>query len=86
MSIRLDRVVDHGTATPIVVSVRGIAKSIEAWNAEKPHATNESDSVGIMELIGGGHYSPIGKKVYSSDEEDIIGYKEAWHLCPFVAR
>ena len=76
LSIQFDKVVDHGTATPIVVSVRAIANAVEAWNAEKPHGTDESDSVGTMELIGGGHYSPISNKVYSSDDEDIIGYNK----------
>ena len=76
LSIQFDRLVDHGVATPIVVNVRAIANSAEAWDAEKPHGTDESDSVGTMELIGGGHYSPVGDKVYSGDDEDIIGYNK----------
>lgn len=76
LSIQFDRIVEHGTATPILVSVRAIANAAEAWDAEIPHGTDESDSVGTMELIGGGHYSPVGDKVYSSDDEEIIGYNK----------
>jgi hypothetical protein len=29
-----------------------------------------------MQLVGGGHYSPVGKRVTAGPEDDIVGYNK----------
>lgn len=74
LSIHFDQVLEKGAAIPLNVSVRALANSREAYEASRPHYMDETDSLGTMELIGGDHYSPIGKELRSADDEDIVGY------------
>jgi hypothetical protein len=74
LSIHFDQIVDKGVTTPLNVSVRALANYREAYEASHPHYLDETDSLGTMVLIGGDQYSPIGKELRSSDDEDIVGY------------
>ena len=76
LEIHFDSLREDGQQTPVFVSVRALANSVESWRAEAPHYLDESDHVGTMELIGGGQYSPLDKKVVSDDQGDIIGYNK----------
>jgi hypothetical protein len=74
LSIHFDQVEDKGVTIPVNVSVRALANSIAADEASRPRRTDDTDNLGTMVLIGGDHYSPIGKELVSSDDEDIVGY------------
>jgi len=65
LSIHFDQVEDKGVTTPINVSVRALANSSAADEASRPRRTDDTDSLGTMVLIGGDHYSPIGKELVS---------------------
>lgn len=78
LAIRFDSLMQSGQQVPISVSVRALANAVESWTAEAPHYLDEDDHVGTMELIGGGQYSPLAKKVTSDDQDDIIGYNKRY--------
>lgn len=74
LSIHFDQVEDKGVTIPLSVSVRALANRGDAYEASHPRHIDETDSLGTMVLIGGDHYSPIGKELISSGDEDIVGY------------
>jgi hypothetical protein len=76
LAIQFDKLVEKGTETPVHITVRAVANAVESWDAEKPTYLDESDHVGTMYLIGGGQYSPLEKKIVSSDEDEIVGYNK----------
>ncbi len=73
IAIHFDRVVTKHMNVHLNVAVRALVDNLDAYDAVYPHRLDETDSLGTMELIGGGYYSPIGKRVFDFDE-DIIGY------------
>jgi hypothetical protein len=77
LEIRFDSLTENGQQMPVIVSVRALANAVESWTAEAPHYMDEDDHVGTMELIGGGQYSPLDKKVMSDDQDNIIGYNKS---------
>jgi hypothetical protein len=76
LSIQMDRVVDKGVPSPVATSVRALANASSVEEALTPRRTDETDSLGTMVLVGGGHYSPIGKLVTVGPEDDIVGYNK----------
>jgi hypothetical protein len=72
LSIKIDRVADH----PVVTSVRALASSQSVEDALSPHRTDDTDSLGTMVLVGGAHYSPVGKRVTDGLFDDIVGYNK----------
>jgi hypothetical protein len=86
LAIQFDRVVDHGVPTPIVASVRALANTLDAQEALTPHGIDETDHPGTMTMVGGAHYSPVGKRVTDGVEDDIVGYNKKQgvfaHLLP----
>jgi hypothetical protein len=76
LSIQIDSVVDKGVPSPVATSVRALANASAAEEALTPQRIDETDSLGTMVLVGGGHYSPIGKRVTVGPDEDIVGYNK----------
>jgi hypothetical protein len=72
LSIRLDHVAENQVAT----SVRALASAMAVGEALRPQHIDETDQPGTMVLIGGGHYSPVGKRVTDGPYDDIVGYKK----------
>jgi hypothetical protein len=72
LSIQLDHVAENQVAT----SVRALASAMAVGEALSPQRVDETDSLGTMALIGGGHYSPIGKRVTDGPYDDIVGYNK----------
>ena len=69
------RVLLHG-AVPVATAVRALASAQTVGEALTPQRMDETDSPGMMELVGGGHYSPVGKRVTAGSEDDIVGYNK----------
>jgi hypothetical protein len=72
LSIQLDHVAENQVAT----SVRALASAMAVGEALRPQHIDETDQPGTMMLIGGGHYSPVGKRVTDGPYDDIVGYKK----------
>jgi hypothetical protein len=72
LSIQLDHVAENQVAT----SVRALASAMAVGEALSPQRMDETDSPGTMVLIGGGHYSPVGKRVTDGPYDDIVGYNK----------
>jgi hypothetical protein len=72
LSIQIDRVAD----SPVTTSVRALASAESVAEALKPQRMDETDSPGTMMLVGGGHYSPVGKRVTDGSYDDIVGYNK----------
>jgi hypothetical protein len=72
LAIQLDHVAESQVAT----SVRALASAMAVEKALSPQRVDETDSPGTMVLIGGGHYSPVGKRVTDGQYDDIVGYKK----------
>jgi hypothetical protein len=73
LSIHFDRLQTGDAVTPVNLSVRAIANTIESREAEYPHSTDDTDHLGMMILIGGTTFSPLDKMIQSEDG-DAIGY------------
>jgi hypothetical protein len=72
LSIQLD----HVAETQVGTSVRALASATAVGAALSPQRLDETDTLGTMVLIGGGHYSPIGKRVTDGPYDDIVGYNK----------
>jgi hypothetical protein len=72
LSIQIDRVAND----PVAISVRALASDQAVGVALKPQRMDETDSLGMMVLVGGGHYSPVGKRVTDGQFDDIVGYNK----------
>jgi hypothetical protein len=72
LSIQFDHVAENQVAT----SVRALASAMAVAQALRPQRVDETDAPGTMVLIGGGHYSPVGKRVTDGPYDDIIGYNK----------
>ncbi len=72
LSIQFDHVAENQVAT----SVRALASAMAVVQALSPQRVDETDAPGTMVLIGGGHYSPVGKRVTDGPYDDIIGYNK----------
>ncbi len=72
LSIQIDRVAD----SPVAISVRTLASAQAVGEALTPQRIDETDSLGTMVLVGGAHYSPIGKRVTDGLFDDIVGYNK----------
>jgi hypothetical protein len=68
--------VDHVAGNQVATSVRALASAMAVGAALSPQRIDEIDTLGTMVLIGGGHYSPIGKRVTDGPYDDIVGYKK----------
>jgi hypothetical protein len=73
LAIHFDEVITPGGPKKINASVRALADRFAADEARSPHYQDDSDHVGMMELIGGGSFNPLEKRIVSGDE-DTIGY------------
>jgi hypothetical protein len=76
LSIHIDQIVDKGVSSPVATSVRAMADASSVGDALTPHRPDDTGALGTMELIGGAHYSPIGKRVTAGPEDDIVGYNK----------
>lgn len=74
LSIHFDKVLARNEMIRVDMSVRALANSGTAYEAAVPQGIDESDHLGTMVQVGGDHFSPISKEVFSSDDEDIVGY------------
>jgi len=74
LGIRFDKVEAKNATWDTDLSVRAIANVSELEQAETPYSTVEYDWPGTMIQIGGDHYDPPGRQVYSPNG-DIVGYK-----------
>jgi hypothetical protein len=72
LSIKIDRLADN----PVATSVRALASAQSVEEALSPHRMDETDSPGTMVLVGGAHYSPVGKRVTDGLFDDIVGYNK----------
>ena len=72
LSIQIDRVADN----PVATSVRALASAQAVEEALTPQRMDETDSPGTMVLVGGAHYSPVGKRVTDGPYDDIVGYNK----------
>jgi hypothetical protein len=73
LSIHFDRLQNGNAVIPVNLSVRAIADMMDSRQAYFPHSNVDVDTLGMMTLIGGTSYSPLDKKIMSSDG-DAIGY------------
>ena len=73
LAIHFDEVTTPGGSKKINASVRALADRFAADDASLPHYQDDTDHVGMMELIGGGSFNPLEKRIVSGDE-DAIGY------------
>ncbi len=74
LSIHFDKIIAKSVEAPLNVYVRALADTFESSDASYPHRLGDSDSgLGTMDQIGGDHYSPIGKRLLTS-EDDVVGY------------
>jgi len=76
LSIQIDQILDKGVSSPVATSVRALASAQTVGEALTPQRMDETDSPGMMVLVGGGHYSPVGKRVTAGSEDDIVGYNK----------
>jgi hypothetical protein len=72
LSVQIDRVAD----SPVATSVRTLASAQAVDEALTPQRMDETDSPGTMVLVGGAHYSPVGKRVTDGLFDDIVGYNK----------
>jgi hypothetical protein len=72
LSIQIDRVADN----PVATTVRALAGNQTADEALTPRRMDETDFPGTMVLVGGGHYSPLAKRVTYGPDDDIVGYNK----------
>jgi hypothetical protein len=73
LSIHFDHIVNGDVSTPVNLSVRALANSIESYEAAYPHRLDETDGLGTMDLIGGDEFSPLDKTIRDSDGQ-MIGF------------
>ncbi len=73
LSIHFDRIEAGNFTTPVNVTVRALANTIDSEEASRPHYLDDTDHMGIMKLIGGGEFSPLDHIIKDSDG-DAIGY------------
>jgi hypothetical protein len=73
LSIHFDKLQKGDSVTPISLSVRAIASAIDSRDAAYPHSHDDTDTLGVMTLIGGTTFSPLDKMIQSGDG-DAIGY------------
>ena len=62
--------------SPVATTVRALASAESVEEALKPQRMDETDAPGTMMLVGGGHYSPVGKRVTEGQYNDIVGYNK----------
>ena len=73
LAIHFDEVATSAGNKKINASVRALADRFAADEASAPHYQDDTDHVGMMELIGGGSFNPLETRIVSGDE-DTIGY------------
>jgi hypothetical protein len=73
LAIHFDEVTTPGGSKKINASVRALADRFAADEAGSPHYQDDTDHVGMMELIAGGSFNPLETRIVS-DDEDTIGY------------
>jgi len=73
LSIHFDKLQTRDAAIPVNLAVRALANTNDSKDAVYPHSTDDTDHVGMMTLIGGTTFSPLDKRIESSDG-DAIGY------------
>jgi hypothetical protein len=73
LAIHFDEVATSGGTKKINASVRALADRFATDEASAPHYQDDTDHVGMMELIGGGSFNPLETRIVSG-EEDTIGY------------
>ncbi len=73
LSIHFDHIVNGDLSTPVNLSVRALANSIESYEAAYPHRLDETDGLGTIDLIGGDEFSPLDKAIRDSDGQ-VIGF------------
>ena len=73
LSIHFDKLETGNAEIPVNLSVRAIASTIDSTEASYPHGADETDHPGMITLIGGMTFSPLGKTILSEDG-DAIAY------------
>jgi hypothetical protein len=86
LAIKIDEVVDKSGKSPVVASVRALANHNDVEEALTPHGMDETDWPGTVTMVGGAHYSPVGKRVTDGPDDDIVAYNKKQgvfaHLLP----
>jgi hypothetical protein len=72
LAIQIDTVQN----TPVSATIRAMANVIDVEEAITPHGIDETDHPGTVTMVGGAHYSPVGKQVIEGPEEDIVAYNK----------
>jgi hypothetical protein len=73
ISIHFDKVRQGDLVIPVNLSVRAIATAMAAADASSPHHLDDTDTLGVITLIGGAEFTPLDK-VIKSDGGDAIAY------------
>jgi hypothetical protein len=73
ISIHFDKLQDGESATPVSLFVRAMAGSNDSQEAYFRHIEIDTDSLGVITLIGGTSFSPLAKMVQTEDG-DAIAY------------
>jgi hypothetical protein len=73
ISIHFDKVRQGDLVIPVNLSVRAIATKMATADASSPHHLDDTDTLGVITLIGGTEFTPIDK-VIKSESGDAIAY------------
>jgi hypothetical protein len=73
LSIHFDKLQSGSSAIPVNLAVRALADALDSRQAAYPHSTDDTDHVGVINLIGGIAFSPLDHMIKSEDG-DAIGY------------
>jgi len=76
ISVHFDRVHQGDLVIPVSLSVRAIATAMATAGASSPHHPDDTDTLGVITLIGGTEFTPIDK-VIKSESGDAIAYNRA---------
>jgi hypothetical protein len=73
ISIHFDKVQRGDVVIPVNLSVRAIASAMASADASRPHHLDDTDTLGVVTLVGGAEFTPIDKVIMSGDG-DAIAY------------
>jgi hypothetical protein len=73
ISIHFDTVQQGEAMVPVSLSVRAIASAMATADASRPHHLDDTDTLGVITLIGGTEFTPIDKAIMGSNG-DAIAY------------
>jgi hypothetical protein len=73
ISIHFDSIHQGNTEVPVSLFVRAIASTNYSREASSPHRTDDTDTLGVITLVGGASYTPLDKMIQTEDG-DAIAY------------